>query len=87
MINLISSLAKECAPNININGIAPGFTETDMAKTWNETVWTQARSSLLGRPAKPEEIARALLFLASDDASFITGQTIVVDGGYEISGK
>jgi NAD(P)-dependent dehydrogenase (short-subunit alcohol dehydrogenase family) len=58
-----------------------------MAKTWNETVWNQARSSLMGRPAKPEEIAEALLFLVSDEASFITGQTLIVDGGYEISGK
>ncbi len=87
IINLVSSLAKECAPIINVNGVAPGFTETDMAKTWNETVWSQARSNLLGRPAKPEEIASTLLFLASDNANFITGQTINVDGGYEISGK
>ncbi len=84
---MVSSLAKECAPIINVNGVAPGFTETDMAKTWNETVWNQARSNLLGRPAKPDEIAKALLFLASDDASFITGQMILVDGGYEIAGK
>lgn len=58
-----------------------------MAKTWNEKVWKQARSSILGRTAKPKEIAEVLLFLASERMSFITGQTLIVDGGYTISGK
>ncbi len=87
VVNLTATLAKEYAPNITVNAVSPGFVETDMAKTWNERVWAQARSSLMGRTAKPEEIAEVLLFLASDKASFITGQTIVVDGGYSISGK
>jgi len=87
VVNLTSSLAKEYAPKIAVNAISPGFTKTDMAKTWNDIVWNQVRSSLMGRPAEPEEIAEAILFLASDKASFITGQTILVDGGYSISGK
>lgn len=87
IINLTASLAKECAPHITVNSVAPGFTETDMAATWNEAVWSQARSNLVGRPAKPEEIAAAILFMASPAASFITGQTLLCDGGYEIAGK
>ena len=88
VIALTSSLAKQYAPDIRINSVAPGFTETDMAhKNWNDKVWKQAKSNLLGRVGQPEEIASAVLFLASDDASFITGRTMLVDGGYELAGK
>lgn len=85
--NLTAALAKEYAPDITVNAVSPGFTMTDMSKTWNETVWNQVNTSLLQRAAKVEELAEAFLFLASDKASFITGQTLLVDGGYEISGK
>lgn len=87
VITLTASLAKEYAPEITVNAVSPGFVNTDMSKTWNEKVWRQAKSSLLGRIADPKEIAEVLLFLASDRASFVTGQTIIVDGGYTISGK
>jgi 3-oxoacyl-[acyl-carrier protein] reductase len=87
VINLTSALAKEFAPNIRVNSVAPGFTFTDMSKTWNETVHNQVKTALLGRGAQPKEIAETILFLASDAASFITGQTIDADGGYKISGK
>jgi NAD(P)-dependent dehydrogenase (short-subunit alcohol dehydrogenase family) len=87
VINLTTALAKEYAPHIRVNSVAPGFTLTDMSKTWNETVHNQVKTSLLGRGAQPEEIAEAILWLASDAASFVTGQIIYVDGGYEISGK
>ena len=87
VVNLTSALAKEVAPHITVNAVAPGFTMTDMSKTWNDTVRDQVKTALLGRAAEPEEIAEAILFLASDSASFITGQTLQVDGGYEISGK
>lgn len=87
IVNLTSVLAKQFAPNILVNAVAPGFTDTPIAKTWNEQVQTQAKDNLLSRIAQPEEIAEAILFLAGDKASFITGQTILVDGGYSISGK
>ena len=87
IVNLTSTLAKEFAPIIAVNAVSPGFTETDMSKTWNEKIWAQAKTALLGRIAQPDEIAEAILFLASDKASFITGQTLLVDGGYSISGK
>ncbi len=84
---LTSALAKEFAPVIRVNAVAPGFTNTDMAKTWNDSVRKQANSALLGRVAEPKEIAAALLFLISDDSSFVTGQTLIVDGGYGLAGK
>jgi 3-oxoacyl-[acyl-carrier protein] reductase len=87
IIALTTSLAKGFAPTIAVNAVSPGMTATDISKSWNETVWKQAETALVGRVGKPEEIGEALLFLVSDRASFITGQTIVVDGGYEIAGK
>lgn len=87
IVNLTSVLAKEFAPHITVNAIAPGFTDTPMASSWDEKVWGQVRSALLGRVGQPKEIAESILFLASDKASFITGQTLIVDGGYSISGK
>ena len=87
VINMTAAFAKEFAPRIRVNAVAPGFTETDMAKTWNDTVRAQAASALLGRAAKPEEIANAIMFLAGDEASYITGQTLLVDGGYQMAGK
>jgi len=87
IVNLTASLAKEYAPDIAVNAVSPGFVQTEMSKTWNETVWNQAKSSLLKRTAQPSEIGEVLLFLVSDRASFINGQTILVDGGYTISGK
>ncbi|MDD9911927.1 MAG: SDR family oxidoreductase [Alphaproteobacteria bacterium] len=84
---LTETLAKEFSPKIAVNAVAPGFTATDMAETWSEGVWDQARSALAGRPAEPQEIAATAMFLASSQASFITGQTIVVDGGYTMAGK
>ncbi len=87
LINLTSSLAKELAPEVAVNAVAPGFTLTDMSASWSAEVWAQAGRSLLARPARPEEIAEAILFLASSAASFVAGQTLVVDGGYAISEK
>ncbi len=87
IINLTAALAKEFAPDILVNAIAPGFTETGMSTTWSEVVWQQVKQSLLSRVAQPTEIAEAILFLASDRASFITGQTILVDGGYSLAEK
>lgn len=87
VINLTSSLAKQVAPEIAVNAVSPGFINTDMTKIWTDRVWAQAKSSLLGRLGEPTEIAEVILFLASEKASFINGQTIIVDGGYTIAGK
>ncbi len=85
VITLSATMAKEFAPDIAVNCVAPGFTETDMSKGWSEKIWEDVRHTVLGRTGKPEEIAEMILFLASDKASFITGQTFLVDGGASIS--
>ncbi len=87
IVNLTSVLAKEFAPNIAVNAVSPGYTETPIAANWDAEVWKQVNTALVGRIGQPKEIAEAILFLASDRASFITGQSFIVDGGYSISGK
>ena len=87
ILTMTASLAKEFAPKIAVNAVAPGFTDTRMALDRTEKTKQQVKEALLGRAALPEESAEVILFLASDKASFITGQTIIVDGGYSISGK
>jgi 3-oxoacyl-[acyl-carrier protein] reductase len=88
IVNITATMAKEFAPDIIINAVAPGFTNTPMSKTWTDSgIMAKAKSALSGRVAEPKEIAEAILFLASDKASFVMGQTIIVDGGYSISGK
>ncbi len=76
------SLARELAPKgIRVNAVAPGVTETDMVKALPEQVVQYLVSTTpLGRIGKPEDVANAVAFLASDDASFISGQVLHVDG-------
>ena len=77
------TLAAECGPNgIRVNAIAPGLTDTDMAKLMEAQAGVlMVKSSALGRLALPEEMAKVAVFLASEDASFLNGQVIRVDGG------
>ncbi|WP_296826136.1 3-oxoacyl-[acyl-carrier-protein] reductase [uncultured Megasphaera sp.] len=83
LIGFTKSVAKELASrNIRCNAIAPGCIETDMTAVLGEdTVDAMIKTIPMGRVAQPEEVAKAVLFLASDDASYITGQTLNVDGG------
>jgi 3-oxoacyl-[acyl-carrier protein] reductase len=80
---LTHCFAKELgAKNITVNAIAPGATETDMTSAIDPAIKNQiAAATPLGRWAKPEDIADATAFLASEAARFITGRVIVVDGG------
>lgn len=89
IISATVSLAKELAQhNIRVNTVAPGYTMTNWAKNWSENSWKNAREhNLLKRPAQPEEIAQAVMFLASENASYITGEVLNVDGGYRVFGK
>ena len=82
-ICLTKALAMELAPyHINVNVIAPGRVMTEMFKVTSSEVNEQMkRNTPLGRFGKPEEIAKAVVFLVSDGADFITGETLVVDGG------
>jgi len=85
VINITSSLAKEFAPKIIVNCISPGFTKTEMTeKTWSERIKNQVGSILLDRIADPKEIAEVVLFLCSEKCNYITGQNIIVDGGFSI---
>jgi len=70
--------------NIRVNAIAPGVIDTKIIENWkqNERKWPIiSRANALGRIGTPDEVANAVLFLASDEASFITGTTLSVDGG------
>lgn len=79
---LTKTLARALAPAVRVNAIAPGFTDTDMQA--HLTLEQRARLGHripLGRFADPNEIARMVLFLASKRASYVTGQTLIADGG------
>jgi len=85
VINLTKTMAKELAPYINVNTVAPGHTLTEMTQPLPEEVKrNMIEGSYLKRMAQPEDIAKAILFLASDDANFITGQLLLVDGGFSL---
>lgn len=81
--NVTVSFAKALAPSITVNAVAPGFVLTDMSESWSDEVRKEVATNLLGRAAQPEEIAALLCFLAGDGASFITGQTVLADGGLD----
>ena len=86
IISLTRELAMELAPHhINVNAVAPGVIDTNMTKGFMED--EKAKQGLLmgiplGRIGKPEDIAKAVVFLASEDSDYVTGHTLVVDGGW-----
>ena len=86
VISFTKALAKELGPSgIRVNCVAPGCIMTDMMKDFSaETLRELAEETPLGRIGEPEEAAKAIAFLASEDASFITGQVLGVNGGMVI---
>ena len=85
VIGLTKTMAKELAPYINVNTVAPGHTKTEMtAPLPAEVKQNMIEGSYLKRMAEPEDIAKAILFMASEDADFITGQMLLVDGGFSL---
>lgn len=83
VIGLTKACAKELAPrHIRVNAVAPGFIETAMTDGIPEKLRDAMIASIpLGRMGQPEDVAKAVCFLASEEASYITGQVLVVDGG------
>lgn len=83
IIALTKTSAKEFASrNINVNAIAPGFIQTEMTAKLPEEIKQKMKEAIpLNRFGSPEDVAAVCVFLASEDANYITGQTIVVDGG------
>lgn len=83
VIGLTKTAAKELSSrNINVNAIAPGFITTDMTDKLTEDVKADMLKQIpLARFGEPSDIAKAVVFLASDDSSYMTGQTLHIDGG------
>ena len=87
---LTRALAADLGPHgIRVNNIGPGYFKTDMAqRSWNDPRRRRerARRTLLGRWGEPDDLAGAVVFLASDASSYITGQSLYIDGGWLVKG-
>ena len=83
VIGMTKSLAKELGSRgITVNAVAPGFIETDMTKVLPEDIKAEmVKNIALGRPGQPEDVAKVVAFLASDEAAYVTGQVVEVAGG------
>ena len=83
VIGLTKTAAKELGrKNITVNAVAPGFIDTEMTRAWPEQVTEGVKPLIaLRRLGQAEEVASAVVYLASDDASYVTGQVLIVDGG------
>jgi NAD(P)-dependent dehydrogenase (short-subunit alcohol dehydrogenase family) len=87
VLHITKQLAFELAPDIRVNALAPGLVKTDMARVlWEPNEEVVARHTPMRRLGEPVDIAQAAVFLCSDAASWITGVTLVVDGGALLSG-
>jgi 3-oxoacyl-[acyl-carrier protein] reductase len=86
IIGLTKVWARELGrKGINVNAVAPGFIETEMVQSMPEKILQMMKEKTpLGRLGKPEDIANAYLFLASDESDFVNGAVLSVDGGITI---
>src|SRR4029079_1602166 len=85
IVNLTRQMALDWAPQVRVNCVCPGVIETPMTLGLRvDPAWAQSvlKRYPLGRFGQPEEIAAAILYLASDEAAFVTGVALPVDGGY-----
>ena len=87
VIHLTRQLALELSPGVRVNAIAPGLVKTDMARAlWEANEEAMARHHPLARLGEPEDIGHAAVFLCSDASSWITGTTMIIDGGALLRG-
>lgn len=86
LLGLTKAAAKELATrNITVNAVAPGFIDTDMTAVMPEQAKNAMLSTIpMGRPGAPEDVARAVAFFAEEDAAYVTGQVLCVDGGMAV---
>ena len=85
VINITKALAKQYAPTVRVNAVAPAYTPTGMMAHVSEDYIARFNAATpMARITRPEDTAAAVAFLASDDASFTTGATLLVDGGYTL---
>lgn len=86
IIGFTKALARESAPkNITVNAVAPGYVMTDMVAKISSEILDKLISLIpMARLGKPEDVARAVVFLASEEASFITGETLAINGGHNM---
>jgi NAD(P)-dependent dehydrogenase (short-subunit alcohol dehydrogenase family) len=88
LVHLTKVLASELGPEVRVNAVAPGLVKTDMARAlWEANEDAIAKHLPTGRLGEPGDIANAVTFLASDAASWITGHTMVVDGGAMVAAR
>jgi NAD(P)-dependent dehydrogenase (short-subunit alcohol dehydrogenase family) len=86
VISFTKTLAKEVAPKIRVNSVSPGMTNTDIAKEYPKELLNKFIENIyIDRLVEPEEVANAILFLSSNEASAITGTNLMVDGGQSLS--
>ena len=84
LLSLTRSLALEWAPTLRVNAVIPGVTDTDQPREGNsdeEALYARGRKIPLGRIGQPEDVAKAVCFFLSPDASYVTGQSLCVNGG------
>jgi len=88
LIQLTRFFAKRLAPRVRVNAVGPGYVRTDLSQAWlavpENEAWVKSRTPM-GRIATPEEVAGPVAFLASNEAAYITGQHLLVDGGWSIA--
>ncbi|MFJ3212621.1 SDR family oxidoreductase [Streptomyces flaveolus] len=87
LLHLTRSMAFETAPAVRVNAVAPGLVRSDFTSAYFEGDGNPGAAIPLARAGEPEDIAGAVLFLLSDDASWVTGETLLVDGGIVLGGN